>query len=106
MKGAYGSNPGGHKYRFRKGEWNAIKLTVTRQSSETANDGRIEVWCNEEKKIDVNGLRFVRFESANLITRLALESFPGGGGAYPAYDNYLYVDDIQWFKGEERVIQN
>jgi hypothetical protein len=100
MKGTYGNNTGGQKYTFKKGDWNTIRLTVTMQSSETSKDGRIEVWCNNEKKIDVKELRFVRLESANWITRLAFESFPGGGGAIPAYDNYLYVDDLQWFKGQ------
>jgi len=100
MTGAYGNNPGRQKYIFKKGEWNTVRLTVTMQSSEKSKDGRIEVWCNNEKKIDVKELRFVRLESANWITRLAFESFPGGGGVIPAYDNYLYVDDLQWFKGQ------
>ena len=100
MKGTYGNNPGGQKYAFKKGIWNTIRLTVTMQSSETAKNGRIEVWCNNEKKIDIKELRFVRFESANRITRLAYESFPGGGGAIPTYDNYLYVDDLQWYEGK------
>ena len=100
MKGTYGNNTGEQKYSFKKGEWNTIRLTVTMQSAETSKDGRIEVWCNGKKKIDVKELKFVRFESANWITRLAFESFPGGGGAIPAYDNYLYVDDLQWYKGK------
>ena len=68
------------------------------QSAVDKNDGRIEVWCNGEKKINVEKIRFVREESARKITRLSFESFPGGGGEYPENDNFLYVDDLQWFK--------
>jgi len=98
MSGDYGNNPGGQSFSMDRGVWNTIKLTLTMQSTEQMNDGRIEVWCNGEKKIDVGNIRFVRKESGRKITRLALESFPGGGGAIPLYDNYVYLDDIQWSK--------
>lgn len=101
MSGKYGNNPGNQKFFFKKGEWNTIKMTVTMQSSANAADGRVEVWCNGEKKIDVGNLLFVRVESARKITRLSFESFPGGGGEIPAYDNFLYVDDFQWAQGKE-----
>ena len=61
----------------------------------------MEVWCNGEKKIDVRNLPFVSVDSARKITRLSFESFPGGGGEIPAYDNYLYVDDFQWVQGDK-----
>ena len=100
MSGDYGNNPGGQNFSMDRGVWNTIKMTVTMQSSGATNDGRIEVWCNGEKKIDVKNIRFVRDEAATMITRLAFESFPGGGGAVPLYDNYVYVDDLQWAKSK------
>lgn len=99
MTGKYGNNPGNHKFSMARGEWNIIKLTVTMQSDVNKSDGRIEVWCNAAKKIDVQNMRFVRVEKGRKITKLAFESFPGGGGIIPTYDNYLYVDDFEWNQG-------
>ncbi|MFT4781627.1 MAG: hypothetical protein ACI9SD_001316 [Pseudohongiellaceae bacterium] len=96
MKSKYGYNAGNQKYSMLRGVWNTIKLTVTMQSSVDKADGRIEVWCNDIKKIDVDSLYFVRKESARKITKLAISSFPGGGGVYPSYENYLLLDDFQW----------
>ena len=96
MKGKYGDNPGNQKFYFKKGEWNNIKMTVTMQSSSNVADGKIEVWCNGTKKIQVDAMLFVRDEMSRNITKLAFESFPGGGGAVPLYNNYLYVDDVKW----------
>lgn len=100
MKGDYGNNPGDQKFSFKKGEWNTIRMTVTIQSNVNASDGSIEVWCNGVKKIDVNNIPFVKVESGRMITKLAFESFPGGGGAVPLYDNFVYVDDLQWYNGK------
>jgi hypothetical protein len=100
MTGKYGNNPGNQKYSMPRGKWNTIKLTVTMQSSVDKADGRIEVWCNGVKKIDVDNMRFVRVEAGRKITKLSFESFPGGGGIIPTYDNYLYVDDLQWTKNK------
>lgn len=101
MRGKFGNNPGNQKFSFKKGEWNTIKMTVTMQSRANAADGKVEVWCNGEKKIDVRNLPFVSVDSARKITRLSFESFPGGGGEIPAYDNFLYVDDFQWAQGNK-----
>ena len=101
MVGKFGNNPGNQHFSFNKNEWNTIKMTVTMQSSAKAADGRVEVWCNGEKKIDVGNLPFVYVDSARKITRLSFESFPGGGGTIPSYDNFLYVDDFQWAEGDK-----
>ncbi len=97
MKGKYGDNPGNQKFYFKKGEWNTIRMTVTMQSSHNLADGKIDVWCNGIQKIYVADLQFVRDEASRNITKLAFESFPGGGGAVPLYDNYLYIDDVRWY---------
>ncbi len=99
MKGKYGENPGNQKFNFKKGEWNTIRMTVTMQSSSNIADGKIEVWCNGIKKIQVDSMLFVRDEPSRMITKLSFESFPGGGGEFPAYDNYVYVDDLEWYEG-------
>ncbi len=99
MKGKYGENPGNQKFNFKKGEWNTIRMTVTMQSSSNTADGKIEVWCNGIKKIQIDSMLFVRDEPSRMITKLSFESFPGGGGAIPAYDNYVYVDDLEWYVG-------
>lgn len=99
MKGKYGENPSNQKFTFKKGEWNTIRMTVTMQSSSNTADGKIEVWCNGVKKIQIDSMLFVRDEPSRMITKLSFESFPGGGGAIPAYDNYVYVDDLEWYVG-------
>ena len=91
MTTEYGCNPGDQKYDMQRGVWNKIKLTVTMETSYEAKDARIEVWCNDEKKIDVTGLSLVRKDEHRLITGICFESFPGGGGIYPTHDNYLYI---------------
>jgi beta-glucosidase len=101
MQGKYGDNPGKQKFYFKKGEWNTIRMTVTMQSSSNVADGKIEILCNGIKKIQVDSMLFVREETASRITKLSFESFPGGGGAVPLYNNYVYVDDVQWYNRTE-----
>lgn len=101
MTTEYGCNPGDQKYTMKRGVWNKIKLTVTMETSYEAKDARIEVWCNDEKKIDVTGLSLVRKDDHRLITGICFESFPGGGGIYPTHDNYLYLDDMTWYPGSD-----
>ena len=98
MTGDYGNNPGNQHFSFAKGKWNTIKMIVTMQTAANVKDGRIEIWCNGEKKIDVGNLPFVKTESGRKITKLSFESFPGGGGIFPTCDNYLYIDDLQFSK--------
>ncbi len=97
----YGENPGNQKFDMFRGVWNKIRLTVTMESSYEAQDARIEVWLNDEKKIDVTGLSLVRIDEHRNISGVCFESFPGGGGEYPSYDNYLYIDDFTWYPGTE-----
>lgn len=106
MTGQYGNNPGGQHYSMKKGMWNTIRMTITMQSTVTSRDGRIEVWCNGVKRIDVQNLKFSREQPGLKITKLAFESFPGGGGAIPEYDNYLYIDDLTWFQESEDITLN
>lgn len=100
MLGKYGNNPGNQKFSMARGKWNTIKLKVSMQSSVEKADGTVEVWCNDKKVIDVDSLRFVNKESGRKITKLSFESFPGGGGIFPTYDNYIYVDDLHWIKNQ------
>lgn len=94
----YGENPGGQKFTMARGVWNRIRLAVTLESSYEEHDAHIEVWCNGEKKIDVTGLSLIRDDAARNITGICFESFPGGGGNYPSCDNYLYLDDLCWWR--------
>lgn len=98
MDGKYGNNPGKQKYNFKRGEWHTILLTVSLESTYEAKDGCIEVYCDGTKVIDVKGMAFVRLDEHRFITGISLESFPGGGGTFPTYDNYLYVDYMKWWK--------
>lgn len=104
MKGDYGESLGTHRspFYFKRGEWHQIKLCVTMQSAPSARDGRIEVWCDNEKKIDVQSIRFVSKESGRRIDCLRLESFPGGAGIIPTRNSFLQVDDVRWEAGIQR----
>jgi hypothetical protein len=97
----YGENPGNQKYDLQRGVWNKIRLTVTMETSYEAKDARIEVWCNDDKKIDVTGISLVRKDANRFITGICFESFPGGGGIDPTFDNYLYLDDMTWYPGND-----
>ena len=70
MTGKYGNNPGNQHFSFPRGKWNTIKMLVCMQSDVSLSDGKITVWCNGDKKIEVNNLRFVREESARKISKL------------------------------------
>lgn len=100
MTGKYGNNPGNQKFSMARGKWNTIKLRVSMQSSVEKADGRIEVWCNDKKEIEADNLKFVNKEAGRKITKLSFESFPGGGGIFPTHDNYVYVDDLHWWKNK------
>jgi hypothetical protein len=98
MKGTYGEPLSSRNQRFamKRGEWHEIRLRATAQSDVSKPDGRIEVWCNGQKTIDVNDIPMVREESGRNVNMLRFEIFPGGGGATPTRDSYLYIDDVSW----------
>jgi hypothetical protein len=103
MTGAYGESLGTHRtpFYFKRGEWHLILVRVTMQSAADKSDGRIQVWCDGEKKIDVADVRFVRKETGRRINHVRCEAFPGGAGIVPTRDSFLQVDDVRWYAGEE-----
>lgn len=98
MKSAYGESLGTHRtpFYYKRGEWHQIRLRVTMQSSPAERDGRIEVWCDGTKRIEVSNVEFVRKEAGRRIDLVRLESFPGGAGIVPTRDSFLQVDDLSW----------
>lgn len=99
MTTEYGANPGGQKFLMPRGEWATIRLTVTMNSAIDSKDGRIEVWRDGTKAIDVGQLRLARVETGRALNAVSMESFPGGAGIFPTFDNRLSVDDFQWRPG-------
>jgi hypothetical protein len=96
MEGKYGNGLGAGNFLLSRGTWHDLRLRVTMQSAPGAADGRIEVWCDGEKKIDKSGVQFVRKEAGRCIDRVRLEIFPGGGGDFPAKDHVIELQDIAW----------
>lgn len=96
MEGKYGNGLGAGSFLLQRGTWHDLRLRVTMQSDPAASDGRIEVWCDGEKKIDKTGVRFVREEAGRRIDRVRWELFPGGGGDFPAKDHVVELRDIAW----------
>lgn len=96
MPGKYGDSLKAGSYHLQRGRWHSIRLRATAQSTAGASDGRIEVWCDGEKKIDANGLRLVTKPEGLAINRVRAELFPGGGGIFPAKDYEIEVDDFAW----------
>ena len=101
MDGKYGNGLGAGSFLLTRGAWHDLRLRVTMQLASEASDGRIEVWCDGEKKIDKEGVRFVREEAGRRIDRVRLEIFPGGGGDFPAKDHVIELRDIAWGEPEE-----
>lgn len=100
MDGKYGNGLGAGSFLLRRGVWHELRLRVTMQSAPDAADGRIEVWCDGEKRIEKDGVRFVRGEMGRRIDRVRLELFPGGGGDFPDRDHVIELDDIAWGAGD------
>jgi hypothetical protein len=96
MPGRYGGPMGATPFFVRRGEWNDYRLRVTMQSGAEKDNGRIEVWCNNEKRMDLEGVRFVTQESGRNVNRVRLELFPGGGGLTPTRDHIIEIDDFAW----------
>ena len=96
MDGKYGNGLGAGNFLLSRGTWHDLRLRVTMQSAPEAPDGRIEVWCDGEQKIDKSGVQFVRQEEGRRIDRVRLEIFPGGGGDFPAKDHVIELQDVAW----------
>lgn len=96
MPGKYGHPHGAGRFTVPRGIWHTYRLRVTMQSAPDRADGRVEVWLNDAKQLDVPGLRFVREESGRQIDRVRLELFPGGGGVTPTRDHVIQIDDFGW----------
>lgn len=96
MDGKYGNGLGAGSFLLARGAWHDLRLRVTMQTSPDASDGHIEVWCDGDKKIDKDGVRFVREEAGRSIDRVRLELFPGGGGDFPSKDYLIELQDIAW----------
>jgi len=101
MDGKYGSGLAAGSFLLKRGTWHDLRLRVTIQSAPEASDGRIEVWRDGEKKIDKEGVRFVRDEAGRRIDRVRLEIFPGGGGDFPTKDHVIELQHIAWGQPEE-----
>jgi hypothetical protein len=46
----------------------------------------------------VKDIAFVKVEDCRFIKKLSFESFPGGGGITPQKDNFVYVNNFEWFE--------
>jgi len=98
MKGIYGESLGTNQtpFRFPRNEWQVVALRVTMQSHVSKSDGRIEVWLNSMKKMDVQNVKFVTKEAGRLVDKITLSAFSGGGGITATRDNFVYLDDLSW----------
>jgi len=96
MAGKYGESLKAGSYQLQRGRWYSIRLRATSQSTPEASDGRIEIWCDAEKKIDAGGVRLTAKQSGLAVNRVRAELFPGGGGAFPDKDYVIEVDDFCW----------
>lgn len=98
MAGKYGEDLGTRRQqlKLKRGKWHLITLRVTTQSAADKSDGRVEVWLDGKREIDLKGIRFVAGEKGRVIDRLLLESFCGGYGATPGKGQFVLFDDIRW----------
>lgn len=96
MTGMYGDPLRTEKFLINRESWHAIRFVATPQTSPEMADGRVEVWCDGERKIYRDGIRFARTEDGIGINRVRLELFPGGGGDFPSRDLRVDLSDLSW----------
>jgi len=96
MTGKYGDPLRAEKFLISRGSWHAIRFVVTPQTSPAMADGRMEVWCDGERKIYREEIRFARTADGIGINRVRLELFPGGGGDFPTRDLRVDLSDLSW----------
>lgn len=96
MTGKYGGPVGSGSFMIERGKWYSLRLRATVPSSPDAADGRIELWCDGERKLDARGLRMVTKEEGRNVNRVRIEMFPGGGGIFPTKDHLIEIDDVVW----------
>jgi hypothetical protein len=96
MTGRYGGPMGATPFFVRRGEWNEYRMRITMQSAADETDGRIEIWSDGEKKMDLENVQLVTRESGRNFNRVRLELFPGGGGLTPTRDHIIEIDDFAW----------
>ena len=96
MEGRYGGPHGATPFFIERGRWYDFRIRVSMQSSPEAGEGRIEVWCDEAKRIDVEGIRFVSREEGRMIDRVRFELFPGGAGHTPTMDHPVDFQSFGW----------
>jgi hypothetical protein len=96
MKAKYGDPLGAEKFLIPRTSWHAIRFVVTPQTSPKTADGKIEVWCDGERKIYQDGIRFARSVDAVGVNRVRLELFPGGGGDFPTRDLKVDIAELAW----------
>lgn len=98
MTGKYGEDLGTRRQqlKLKRGKWHLITMRVTMQSAPDKSDGKVEVWLDGKRGIELKGIRFVAGGKGRVIDRLLLESFCGGYGATPGMGQFVLFDDIRW----------
>ncbi len=100
LKGDYGeplvTEPS--KIRFPRGEWTRLRLVVRMQSGPLKPDGEIEVWQNDQKRLALSRVQFVRQEAGRQVDHVVLDCFCGGAGVTPTRDNHIEFADIRWWR--------
>jgi hypothetical protein len=96
MTGKYGDGLGAGSFLIARGKWHELRLRVFVPSAVGVADGRIELWCDGEKRIEATGLGLVAKEEGRNVNRVRAEIFPGGGGIFPTREHVIEVDDFGW----------
>lgn len=89
----YFEDESGNPVYFQAGEWHEITQRVEINDGDQKN-GSVEVWMDDEKVLDIDGLQFV--DNGSGIDAVYFSNFHGGNdsGWYPDEESHIYYDDF------------
>ncbi len=85
----------GEKFQFETDRWYTITQRVKMNTTETSDDGVVQVWVDGELMVDKDDITYVTDDQ--LIDTFYFSTFHGGNSASwaPENDSYAYFDDLK-----------
>jgi hypothetical protein len=87
-------NSDGTPVRFKPGEWYQVTIRTRINTGKNA-DGKVGIWINQQRALQLDGLRFVT--NGDLVDTLYFSTFHGGNTSAwgPLKDSVIHFDDFK-----------